>query len=132
MELNTKQAVLAKALVDMIDYRNLTPLSAMAERGSKAYPTTVAGLDEVLEFFVNKYISFDEKGEPIGYISSREFSPTNTFEETLLFNHICYFLRSKEDKSYIIDNIIQPLFKTLSIPYNFNHFDPRIYDYTNA
>lgn len=84
--------------------------------------------EDVFSYFVSKYIFVDTSNNPTGYKDNNGNS-TNEFEKTLFFQHICAYLRQKKDKSYIIDNQVDPMFKVLSIPYKINHFDPRIYNY---
>jgi hypothetical protein len=83
----------------------------------------------VLSSFVSKYI-FTNNGNPEGYKDS-DGKATKEFEKTLFFQHICAYLRTKTDKSFVIDNQISLMFQVLSISYKFNHFDPRIYNYVN-
>jgi hypothetical protein len=94
------------------------------------YQNSIDGVvkpEEVFESFVKKYI-FIDNGSAKGYKDS-EGNPTKDFEKTLFFTHICSYLRNKNDKSYLIDNQISTMFQVLSIPYKFNHFDPRIYNF---
>ncbi len=83
--------------------------------------------EAVFQAFVNKYI-FTTDGNPEGYKDS-EGKATKEFEKTLFFQHICAYLRTETDKSFVIDNKISLMFQVLSISYKFNHFDPRIYNY---
>lgn len=83
-------------------------------------------IEEIFDFFVDKYLFIDGQAVITGY-NDINHNKTNDFEQTFFFNDICVYLRSKEDKSYIIDNEITKLLKVLAVPYKINHFDPRIY-----
>jgi hypothetical protein len=113
-QINDKQQQVLDILMDIMNY----------------HKNSIDGLvepEEVFESFVKKYI-FIEEGSAKGY-KDPESLLTKDFEKTLFFSHICSFLRNKNDKSYLIDNQISTMLQVLSIPYKFNHFDPRIYNY---
>ena len=83
-------------------------------------------VEEIFDFFVDKYLFIDDQAVITGY-NDLNHNKTNDFEQTFFFNDICIYLRSKEEKSFIIDNEITKLLKVLAVPYKINHFDPRIY-----
>lgn len=114
--LTQKQQLVLETLVDIITYHHNSIDGAIQP-------------EDVFQTFVKKYIYINEQGAK-GY---KDFTgePTKDFEKTLFFSHICSWLKTKSDKSYLIDNQLTVLFKVLSIPYKFNHFDPRIYNYVN-
>ncbi|MGL4759033.1 MAG: hypothetical protein ACRCXZ_06860 [Patescibacteria group bacterium] len=114
--LSDKQQVVLDTLSDIINYHH------------NAFDGDI-NPEDVFQTFVKKYIYINESGAK-GYVDLQG-DPTKDFEKTLFFNHVCAWLKSKTDKSFLIDNQLAILFKVLSIPYNFNHFDPRIYNYVS-
>ncbi len=114
--LSDKQRVVLDTLVDIINYHHNSVDGSIKP-------------EDVFQTFVKKYIYISDGGAK-GYRDA-DGQPTKDFEKTLFFAHVCSWLKNKSDKSYIIDNQLVVLFKVLSIPYQFNHFDPRIYNYVS-
>jgi hypothetical protein len=115
--LSDKQEQVLNILMEIIGYSNTSI-------DGNLYP------EHVFTFFVNKYLFFNSQGDASGYVSFLTRESTNKFEETIFFNDICSYLRQKPNKTYIIDVHLKQMLKMLAIPYTFNHFDPRIYDYS--
>jgi hypothetical protein len=118
MSLNNNQTQVLDTLIQIMDYHNTSI-------DGKIYP------EAVFSAFVSKYLFFNDAGDVTGYVNAKDGLSTSNFEETVFFNHVCSYLRGQDNKTYIIDNQIRLLFKMLSIPFVFNHFDPRIYSYAS-
>jgi hypothetical protein len=116
MQLTSKQLHVIGTLIDIINYHN-TSIDGVL------YP------EEVFKFFVDKYLHFDEEGYINGYIKASDGTATKNFEQTRFFEHVCAYLRSRDNKTYLIDIELKPVLAVLAISYEFNHFDPRIYSY---
>lgn len=117
MSLSEKQSRVLDTLIEVTGYTNNSIDGSI-------YP------EAVFTHFTDKYLFFNAEGDVTGYISHKDGLSCNQFEQTKFFNDICAFLRGKKNKTYIIDMNIKPMLKMLAIPYTFNHFDPRIYDYS--